>query len=224
MAASGVRSTLVLIIATFTLDASDFQVTDLAHFDFTNAVAEAGSHNGKAALHLTEKEMGPGASAVLKGADFRNGTIDVEVSGGLTKSADATARGFIGVVFHLQSDGSRCENIYIRPGNGRSDDQLSRNHSVQYISAPDFGWRRLREETPGKYESYADMQLGEWTQMRIVVNGKDASLYVGAAKQPSLVVKDMKLGETGGGVALWIGPGTDGYFRNLRITPAGNSH
>jgi hypothetical protein len=63
-----------------------------------------------------------------------------------------------------------------------------------------------------------DMQAGEWTHMRVVVHGKAASLYVGSAEQPCLIVKDMKLGDSEGGVALWIGPGTEGYFRNLTIT------
>jgi hypothetical protein len=44
----------------------------------------------------------------------------------------------------------------LRPTNGRADDQVRRNHSTQYISYPDFPWYRLREETPGMYESYSD--------------------------------------------------------------------
>ncbi len=56
--------------------------------------------------------------------------------------------------------------------------------------------------------------------MRIVVKGKDASLYIGDAAQPCLVVHDLKLGDVTGGVALWSGPGTDAYFRNLILTPA----
>jgi hypothetical protein len=56
--------------------------------------------------------------------------------------------------------------------------------------------------------------------LRIVVHGKEAALYVGGAEQPCLIVKDMKRGDSQGAVALWIGPGTEGYFRNLTITPA----
>jgi len=32
-----------------------------------------------------------------------------------------------------------------------------------------------------------------------------------------LVVTDLKLGDSTGGVALWIGPGTEGYFTGLTI-------
>jgi hypothetical protein len=31
-------------------------------------------------------------------------------------------------------------------------------------------------------------------------------------------VDDLKLEPREGGVALWVGPGTDGYFSNLKIT------
>jgi hypothetical protein len=44
---------------------------------------------------------------------------------------------------------------------------------------------------------------------------------VGSAPQPCLIVRDMKRGDRQGAVALWIGPGTEGYFRNLTIIPAG---
>jgi len=30
-------------------------------------------------------------------------------------------------------------------------------------------------------------------------------------------VNDLKLGDASGGVALWIGPGTEGYFTGLEI-------
>jgi len=52
-----------------------------------------------------------------------------------------------------------------------------------------------------------------------VVAGKKAKLYVNGAAQPSLVVNDLKLGETRGRVALWTGSDTESYFSNLRIDP-----
>ena len=32
------------------------------------------------------------------------------------------------------------------------------------------------------------------------------------------IVNDLKLEPRAGGVALWVGPGTEGYFSNLKIT------
>jgi len=199
--------------------AAEIRLDDPSKLQFENVQTETTTYHGKPALKMIEKKTGPGGTAALKGLQFRDGEIDLEVSGAPSKTADPTARGFIGVVFRIQPDGSHAESIYLRPSNGRAPDQLQRNHSVQYVSPPEWTWQRLREQTPGLYESYVDMQPGEWTRMRIVVHGKDAELYVGGASQPCLIVKNMKLGETQGGVALWIGPGTEGYFRNLTITP-----
>jgi hypothetical protein len=54
--------------------------------------------------------------------------------------------------------------------------------------------------------------------MRIDVSGTGARLFVNGAVQPNLVVSDLKHGLSEGGVALWIGAGTEGFFSNLRIT------
>ena len=202
--------------------AAEIRLEDLSRLGLENVRAEKAAYHGKAALKMTQTESGQDGVAILKGLEFRDGEIDVEVASTLSKSADPTARGFIGIVFRTQADGSHAEGIYLRPTNGRADDQLRRNHSVQYVSPPEWTWQRLRQETPGQYESYADMQAGEWIEMRVVVHGKEASLYVGGASQPCLLVKDLKLGESQGGVGLWIGPGTEGYFRNVRVMPSGH--
>jgi hypothetical protein len=200
------------------IHAAEFPVTDLSRLEPGTGMAEKTTYKGRAALKLTDKRPVPNDVFVtLKGVHFRNGTIDLEVSGAPGKNADPTARGFIGVAFRVQTDGKHSELIYVRPTNGRASDQLQRNHATQYVSPPDWTWQRLRTESPGQYESYVDLQAGEWTHMRIVVKGKDAMLYVGKADQPCLVVHDMKLGEAEGGMALWIGPGTEGYFADLTI-------
>ena len=115
--------------------------------------------------------------------------------------------------------GSKLELFYIRPTNARADDQLRRNHSAQYESFPDWPWNRLRQEAPGVYESYTDLETGAWTRLKIAVAGVKAKLYVNGAAQPCLIVNDLKLAPASGAVALWVGPGTDGYFSNLRVTP-----
>ena len=108
----------------------------------------------------------------------------------------------MGIAFRVQDHGSRYEAFYLRMTNGRADDQLQRNHSVQYISQPDYTWQRLREENPGMYESYVDLVAGEWTRIKIVVSGTKARLYVNNAEEPCLIVNDLKLGENHGPVAL----------------------
>ncbi|HKG92736.1 MAG TPA: hypothetical protein VKA84_12620, partial [Gemmatimonadaceae bacterium] len=131
--------------------------------------------------------------------------------------ADTSVRGFIGVAFHVRPERTHFRCFYLRPTNGRSDDQLRRNHATQYVAEPDFPWHRLRREQPGVYESYADMEPGAWTRVKVVVAGGRALLYVNGASQPTLVVNDMKPGEGRGAIALWIGVGTEGYFSNLVV-------
>jgi hypothetical protein len=159
-----------------------------------------------------------GGIVVLSDASFHNGTIEVDVAGKPHTGAPALARGFVGVGFRLNAHASKYECVYIRPTNGRADDQERRNHSVQYSSVPDYEWLRLRTESPGKYESYVDLVPGEWTRLRIEVSGITMRLYVNNAPQPTLIVHDLKLGDTVGGIALWIGVGTEAYFANLRAT------
>jgi hypothetical protein len=175
---------------------------------------------GQSAVQLiAAADAANGASyAVIKDSAFRNGTIEVDLAGQPAAGAGEGARGFIGVAFRLQADG-RYEYVYLRPTNGRADDQVRRNHSTQYSSHPDFDFARSRKEAPEKYESYVDLQPGVWTKYRIDVQGRTARLYVNRAEQPCLIVNDLKLEPRPGQVALWVGPGTEGYFTNLKITP-----
>jgi hypothetical protein len=183
------------------------------------SIAEA-SYKGRTAIKLTAT---PGAAlatayAEVKDVRLRDGSIEVELAGEPVPGTSDTARGFIGIAFRLQEDG-HYEYIYLRPTNGRADDQVRRNHATQYSSYPDFSFARLRQEAPERYESYVDMQPGIWTKIRIEVEDRKARLYVHGAAQPCLVVNDLKLEPRAGGIALWIEPSTEGYFSNLKITP-----
>ena len=189
----------------------------IGNLETMNVKVEAVKYKGKNAIHVTGIAEGE-QLAILKNSDFKNGTIEIEVSGQPLAKANAGARGFIGLAFRVrQTDSVRYECFYIRPTNGRADDQLRRNHSTQYVSHPGFPWFKLRKENPGVYESYVDLVAGEWTKLKIVVQDKEARLYVYGSDQPSLIVKDLKQGLSNGAIALWIDIGTDAYFTNLKI-------
>jgi hypothetical protein len=182
-------------------------------------VANAAQHQGRAAVRLLEddKSRNTLGIAIVNGITFRNGTIEVDVAGRRGPYAVADDRGFIGIAFRIAANAERFEYIYLRPDNGRNNDQVRRNHSTQYAAHPDFPFPRLRKEFPERYESYVDLEYGAWTRMRVVVDGSTARLFVHDAPQPALVVNDLKLGESEGGIALWIGAGTEGFFSNLRV-------
>jgi hypothetical protein len=196
-------------------------LTSVRGLKLVGVKAEPVTFKRKKALRLSAASGDPRAdgAAMLEIVDFKNGVIEVDLAGGLAANAAPDARGFVGVVFHARVDASKYESFYLRPTNGRADDQLRRNHTAQYVSEPEYPWHRLRKETPGVYESYVDLQPDTWTHMRIEVNGVKARLYIDHAPQPALIVNDLKLGDTGGHVGLWSGPGTVAHFANLRITP-----
>lgn len=155
----------------------------------------------------------------VKGYDFQDGTIEVSVLSKLRADAPAHARGFIGVAFRINETNSKFECIYIRPANGRADDQVRRNHSIQYFSYPDYKFDRLRRETPERYESYADMGLNEWIRIKIVVKGMQAKLYLNGKTEPALIVNDLKHGEgQSGAIGLFVDIGTEGYFADLNLS------
>ena len=187
--------------------------------DGKNVKVAQTTFKGRGAVQVIAAPDAPNVTsyAVLKDSSFRNGTIEVDLAGQPAAGAGEGARGFIGIAFRLQADG-RYEYIYLRPTNGRADDQVRRNHATQYSAHPDFDFARSRKEAPEKYESYVDLEPGVWTKYRIEVDGPRARLYVHGAPQPVLVVNDLKHEPRPGQVALWVGPGTEGYFSNLKVT------
>jgi len=201
-----------------------YRLDSMEGLEAVNTKAEVVTYRGRKALHLAPPRRVANAQgsmvALVTGTDFKDGTIEVEVAGLPIAEMDPTARGFVGVEFRAQEHGARAENIHLRPTNGRADDQLRRNHSVQYESFPDFPWNRLRSESPGVYESYVDLEPGAWTKMKIEVAGTKARLYVNGAEQPCLIVNDLKLGDVRGQIGLWAFIATDAYFSNLKITRA----
>jgi hypothetical protein len=199
--------------------AENIPLTNSRSFELRKTEAEILTYRGRRALRLTEKPAGAGQLlAILRDRPFHNGTIELDLAGARSKTAGESDRGFIGIAFRMQPDEAHYECIYIRPTNGRAQDQLRRNHSTEYESMPDWPWHRLRDERPGVYESYADMAEGDWIHMKIVVRGTRATLYLGGATQPCLLVNDLKLGDVHGAIALWGGSGTEGYFANLKIS------
>lgn len=149
--------------------------------------------------------------------EFGDGTIEVDVASDLAPDAPAYARGFVGLAYRIDRAG-RFENIYLRPTNSVADDQVRRNHTIQYAAYPDFRFDALRRGFPGKYETYADIDTGRWIHLKLVVKGTTARLYLDGSPRLAFIVNDMKLpAAQHGGVGIWIESGTIAHFRNLRV-------
>jgi hypothetical protein len=213
-------------LALDTLEGLDIRAVPGNGGDPVKVTSDVATYRGRRAVHLVNDDRGivkgnrsGGESlAIVKGSEFKDGTIEVDLVGIPRQGSPPDTRGFIGIAFRVQENGARFEAFYVRFTNGRSDDQLRRNHTTQYISEPEFPWFRLREENPGKYESYVDVEEKAWTKLKVVVKGIKAFLYVNGSQQPCLVVNDLKLGKSHGQVALWNGSDTEAYFSRLKIS------
>jgi hypothetical protein len=233
----GVFASLVLPFGSAGGQAARFELASTNGLRLHNVSAQAVTFKGHAAVRLTippevtqrpeyaSGQMDPEPFAWIDNLRFSNGVIEAEVAGAPGEGAAQGARGFVGIAFRLQTDRPAdqpqvYDAFYLRPTNGRADDQERRNHAVQYISHPEWTWSRLRRETPSRYESYVDLLPDTWTKIRIEVRGAQAKFYVHDQSQPVLIVNDVKSGTSASGaVALWIGPGTVAHFRNLVVTP-----
>lgn len=197
-----------------------FPLESVAGLKPHHVAAEATTHDGRKGVRVTASEA-PETLAVVEGTLFGSGVIEAEIAGAVQAGAPEGARGFVGIAFRVQDDLRTYDAFYLRPTNGRAEDQVRRNRSAQYISHPDWTWSRLRQEAPGKYEAYVDLVPGAWTKVRIEVDGVKARFYVHDQPQPTLVVGDLKTGPSAkGAVALWVDVGTLAHFRNLKVTPA----
>jgi hypothetical protein len=154
--------------------------------------------------------------ALIDGVDFASGVIEAEIAGAPAPGAPEGARGFVGIAFRVQNDMRTYDAFYLRPTNGRAEDQERRNHAVQYIAHPDWPWFRLRKETPSRYEAYVDLVPGAWTKVKI--GSRRARLYVHDQYADAHRQRSQVGGERKGAVAL-ADSGTVAHFRNLSVQP-----
>lgn len=151
--------------------------------------------------------------AWIIGVKFSTGIIELELKG-----RDKPGQSFVGIAFHGQDD-QTFDAVYLRPFNFRAAEAEHRGHSIQYISLPEHDWSELRQNHPGKYESALIPAPApeSWIQLKLVVKAGRVSAYLNRAEKPALTVELLNKKHQGK-VGLWVGNGSDGWFRNLKIT------
>ena len=151
------------------------------------------------------------ALALVDGARFDGGTIDVDLKGNGAERAS-----FLGVAFAV-ADAGHYEAVYFRPFNFRAADAAHRGHAVQYVAWPEHTWERLRAASPGVYEAALAPapDPARWFHARIEVDAARVRVFVDGAARPCLEVA--RLGGGGGGIGLWV-DSQPGAFANLRLT------
>jgi hypothetical protein len=148
----------------------------------------------------------------LAGANFSEGTIDVDLRG-----SNSFLKSFVGIAFH-GVDSSTFDVVYFRPFNFRNPDTARHNWGVQYMSLPDFPFNKLRAEHPLVYEHAVTPvpSPDDWFHAHIVVAHDSITVYVNHSNEISLQVPILG-NRHDGRIGLWSDELPED-FANLVIT------
>lgn len=171
------------------------------------------NEGGVQVIHLDDKDND--GIAWINGEQFTQGVIEVDIKG-----KDVLQRSFVGIALHGVND-TTFEAIYFRPFNFRSTDPARKVHAVQYVALPGYDWFKLRSEHPNQYEKQVDPapDPNEWFHARIEVSGSTIMVFVNNNTTPALIVNEL-VHTNGKMIGFWVGNGSDGYWKNLKTTPA----
>ncbi|MFI5162683.1 MAG: hypothetical protein ACHQHN_15495 [Sphingobacteriales bacterium] len=167
---------------------------------------------GTSVVHLDARDND--GMAWVNGKQFTQGNIEVDIKG-----KDLLQQSFVGIALHGVND-TNFEVIYFRPFNFRSADPARRLHAVQYVAVPGYDWPKLRSEHPNQYEKPIDPapDPNEWFHARIEISGSTIKVFVNNDSKPSLVIDEL-VHTNGKMVGYWVGNGSDGNWKNLKLTP-----
>ena len=166
---------------------------DTSRAGSSGAAIQFGDFLGRRAVYL------PSGFLNVKGAKFRDGTVEFDV-------ASKPHGLFLGIGFRIESE-ANMEVIYLRPN---ASDTIE---AVQYTPRlnGDAIWQLLNSNHE---KASARLPENQWIHMKIVVRGRTCTLFLNASKVPTLVVTNLRRGDSEGGIALWA-LGGGGYFSNL---------
>ena len=198
--------TAILLLALSACSGQQYKAEDFKVVNRTLSITNNGS-----VIHLDE--VNDDGKAWIKGGKFTNGNIEFDIKG-----KDVLQQSFVGFAFHAVND-STYDAIYFRPFNFKAADPARKAHAVQYVSSPKYDWSRLRTEFPNKYEKPLNTppDPNSWFHVRITVKGKEISVFVNNEAKPSLVVEQI-VAVNGEMIGYWVGNGSGGDWKNLKIT------
>lgn len=200
-----------------------------------NLVAARAAHwNGREclAVELTDAEhkqrllqgIGGGnrPSFAIVHPGFTDGVLEVEIGAELTGKGTPDGRGFAGLSFHIGQDFQSHETIYQRMTNGGLNapppPSPRIDRAIQYVADPGFHFSESRARFPGRYEKGADIAIGRWNRLRLEISASRLRAKVDGVD--ALTVDDLRFSGRNGPVGLFVGDGSRGFFRNLRVEPA----
>ena len=172
-----------------------------------NAKVESVSYKSRKAIRVTddapEGTSDDGRFVVVTSSQFQDGLIEVDVAGdriaiAAETNADLSVSHFdwftmvhllrLSTFAPLTGALRTSCNAIIRLSTSPLVQRVRRRVWLRERGSWNPLWNRLRQESPGKYETYVDLVPGEWTKMKIEVKGYTARLYVNDAREPTLIV------------------------------------
>lgn len=147
---------------------------------------------------------------VLTDIEFTKGVIEVELLG-----ENNPGKSFIGIAFNIQDD-ETYEAIYFRPFNFVAEEQIRKDHMVQYLFHPEFTWRKLREERTGEFEDEIANPPNPdvWFKAKIKIDDEKAEVFVNEIPTPVLTINRLTTTKSKK-IGLWTGYGSSGRFKNM---------
>ncbi len=90
---------------------------------------------------------------------------------------------------------------------------------MQYIALPKYDWHKLRDSFPGQYEKPVDPapDPNDWLHVKVLVRAGQGSVFANGKRTPELVVREL-VRLSGKRIGFWVGNGSDGDWKDLKLT------
>ncbi|MGB1219061.1 MAG: hypothetical protein ACPG4W_04720, partial [Flavobacteriales bacterium] len=220
---SNKMTTELIDISSNKLTATNVNVTDVTYLgEKATKVKLTDAYQQKLVdAFKAKKHINPNAHAALP-IDLFIGEVEFDMAIEINEFANPFSRGFGGLAFRLQEDNETYEAIYTRGTNGLLNKPLPEatqvTHGIQYVSEPKQNFAFLRTNYPEIYEKPASISINTWHHYKFVIKENSVSVFIDNAPTPSITSDDQFAIKTTGKLALWLGPATNTYFKNFKIT------
>ncbi|MEZ5042802.1 MAG: hypothetical protein R2828_23105 [Saprospiraceae bacterium] len=146
-------------------------------WDYGQAKVSPETFQGKSSIRIQD------GSIFLKGVDFLNGTIEVDLNFPAT-------RNFPGIYFRAV-DADNSEHFYVRPHQSGNPDACQYTPNFNGVA----GWQLYHGEG---YGQAIKLVPDQWHHLKIVVKGLGAQVFFDDMEKPIVIVSELKRGQIAG--------------------------
>jgi hypothetical protein len=168
-------------------------------WDFQQGKVEFLEYKGQQAARLNETS----GTMIYKDLSFTNGTIEFDV--------EVDKPGPFPSLYFRWQDPNESELVYLRTGVAARKNAYD---AVQYASV--FKGGNLCD-MQHEFQSAADLKIGEWNHVKLVVSGKQLKVFINSAALPNLEIPAMEGNTSEGKIAIGTGFPGQAVFANLVV-------